>query len=121
MIEEPQETGWAKVDAGQIALSVWMLMNHPQWRSHIKQRVFNSNYENAHELHEWLSMTFTQEVSEKLQRKLQRELDDVEAFTKRYMIVFNSWSNETRDAVCRAALHDSDGVSLEKPRMILTP
>lgn len=116
-----EDFGKASVDPEHIALTVWMLVHHPQWRSHIKPRFANSNYDNAKEIHDWLDMTFTQEVSEKLQRRLERECTDTETFMNRHMLIFQSWSTEVKDAVCRAMLHESHGVSLEKPRMILTP
>lgn len=116
-----EEYGTANVDPEHISLTVWMLVNHPQWLSHIKPKFKNSNYDNALEIHEWLDMHFTEEVSRKLQRKLERDCMDEETFVNRHMLIFNNWPTEVKDAVCRAMLHESHGTSLEKPRMILTP
>ena len=103
-----------------IALAVWTLRNHPWWHAIIKPKMKNPNYDNAYEINSWIRQSVPIELTRKLHRKMEREMAHEESYMNHNMMVFHSWSTETKDALCRAWLHETHGVSMEKPRLIIT-
>lgn len=103
-----------------VALAVWTLRNHPWWHAIIKPKLKNPNFDDAYEINGWLRQSLPDNLRRKMQNRMQREMQHEESFMSHNWMMFNSWSTETKDAVCRAWLHESHGCSLEKPRLIHT-
>jgi hypothetical protein len=113
------KTGTASVSPEEIALVVWMLVNHPWWLSHIKPKLKNPNFEDSAMIHGWMTQTFDPKTTEKLRNKLDRACRDEDTFINQHMLIFNEWSEWTKQAICRAMLHESHGTRLEPPQVIL--